>query len=93
MPDHYQLEHAEELYTTKLLHLSKEHASEYFHVNVHICLGFKNGNFVTKYSISAGAQDNSIILYKSHSRNRLKGIVSPLEIITGINLEYLRIIP
>lgn len=92
VPEHYQIEQAEELKTTKLLFLFKEDSSRYFHVDVCTCLGFKDQKFVTQYSISAGAQDNSIILYESTEHNYIKG-VSPLELITGINLEYLRIVP
>lgn len=64
-----------------------------FEVEIYGCYKhYNNERFVTEYSISAGAEDNSLILYKSWIYPNDNWIY-PLESITFLDRQYLNLVP
>lgn len=77
--------------TAILKFLKLDHYRE-FMVEVYICLGHINERVVTKYTVSAGTKDDTLILYKLE---RFKGVnfVYPLEMISNLDPQYLYLVP
>lgn len=90
----YEVERVEQLKKNGLLVLrkNKNFAIKRFVVEICSCYEDKKLSSKIEYSISAGAQDNSLILY--HVTNYSgRAMVYPLERITFLDLEYLKYIP
>lgn len=89
-----EVERIEQLKETGSLVLrkNKNHAIKHFVVEIYGCYENKKAPMKTEYSISAGAQNDSLILYKvlkySHESR-----VYPLENITFMDLQYLKNVP
>lgn len=88
----YDYTNIEQLKKTAILKFFKLDHYEEFIVEVYSCLGHKNERVVTKYSISAGTQDDTLILYKLEKSNG-SNLVFPLEMISNLNPQYLHVVP